>query len=280
MPKLLKPDQISMLRTDGYVAPIPVFSKKEADGFRRSLETFEQSMADDSREETMATLSKFKPHLLFTWLDKICHNETLLNAIEDLIGPDLLIYSSAFFIKNSNDQAYVPWHQDSIYADFKGGKQVRAWVAFTDSDTTNGCMRVIKGSHKKQFKHIDDPNDANNILFRKEKISESVDEELAADLILKPGEMSVHDYGVIHGSEPNSSNDRRIGFAIAFVTPDTIAAGRHETAMLARGYASEKDWELEPRPLMDRDNNARLAHERAMKIRGGHFYNTAGAAAE
>ena len=141
-------------------------------------------------------------------------------------------------------------------------------------------MRVIKGSHKKQFKHIDDPNDANNILFRKEKISESVDEELAADLILKSGEMSVHDYGVIHGSEPNSSNDRRIGFAIAFVTPDTIATGRHETAMLARGYASEKDWELEPRPLMDRDNNARLAHERAMKIRGGHFYNTAGAAAE
>ena len=89
MPKLLKPDQISMLRTDGYVAPIPVFSKKEATGFRRSLENFEQSMTDESREETMATLSKFKPHLLFTWLDKICHNETLLNAIEDLIGPDL-----------------------------------------------------------------------------------------------------------------------------------------------------------------------------------------------
>ena len=114
VPKLLKPDQISMLRTDGYVAPIPVFSKKEATGFRCSLEDFEQSMTDESREETMATLSKFKPHLLFTWLDKICHNETLLNAIEDLIGPDLLIYSSAFFIKNSNDHAYVPWHQDSI----------------------------------------------------------------------------------------------------------------------------------------------------------------------
>ena len=82
-----------MLRTDGYVAPIPVFSKKEATGFRCSLEDFEQSVTDESREETMATLSKFKPHLLFTWLDKICHNETLLNAIGfDWPGPsDLLV---------------------------------------------------------------------------------------------------------------------------------------------------------------------------------------------
>ena len=92
--------------------------------------------------------------------------------------------------------------------------------------------------------------------------------------------MSVHHYGVIHGSEPNLSDDRRIGFAIAFLTPDTIATGRNETAMLARGYASEKDWALEPRPLGDRDNNARIAHARAMQIRGGHFYNTDGAGAD
>jgi non-haem Fe2+, alpha-ketoglutarate-dependent halogenase len=280
MPKVLTPQQISMLERDGYVAPISVFSKQSAESFRTALEAFEESVKNEPKEKTLATLARFKPHLLFTWLDNICHNPNLLDIIEDLIGPNILIYSSAFFIKNSNDQAYVPWHQDSIYADFKGGKQVRAWVAFTHSNTSNGCMRVIKGSHKKQFKHIDDPSDENNILFRKEKISENVDERLAADLILRPGEMSVHNYGVIHGSEPNFSDDRRIGFAIAFVTPDTIATGRNETAMLARGYASKKDWALEPRPLGDIDNNARIAHARAMEIREGHFYNTDGAIAE
>ena len=97
---------------------------------------------------------------------------------------------------------------------------------------------------------------------------------MAADLILKPGEMSVHDYGVVHGSEANNSDDRRIGFAIAFITPDTKPVGRKETAMLVKGSASEADWELEPRPKRDLDQRAKMAHRHAMKIRTGHFYNT------
>ena len=280
MSKFLTIDQKEMLEKDGFVAPIPIFSKNQARFYRNALEEFEESVAHRPPEETLSTLSRFKPHLLFKWLDEICHDETLLDAIEDLIGPNLLIYSTAFFIKNAGDAAYVPWHQDTTYADFVGGRQVRAWVAFTESNRENGCMRVIKGSHHQQLEHVDDPEDSNNILFRKEKIAGSIDESLSADLVLEPGEMSVHDYGVVHGSDANHSNDRRIGFAIAFVTPDTKPIGRRETAMVARGIASSKDWEFEPRPVVDLDPKARAAHRRAMEIRGGHFYNSAGAAAD
>ena len=276
MPKLLSNEQIKSLRQDGYVAPIPIFSAQQASRYRTKLEAYEASVADQPPEETLFILSRFKPHMLFTWLDEICHHPRLLDAMEDLLGPDLLIYSTAFFTKNAGDGNYVPWHQDTTYADFEGGRYARAWVAFTDSHTGNGCMRVIRGSHRRQLIHTEEPNDSHNILFNKERVAEEVDENNAVDLVLKPGEMSVHDYGVVHGSNPNNSDDRRIGFAIAFITSDTVPRGRRETAMLARGRLLNDQWELEQRPKADLDADARAAHARAMEIRSGYFFSNAG----
>lgn len=272
MPKRLTHAEIASLQNDGFVAPIRVFSAERARGYRDALESYEASVADRPADEVLRKLSRFKPHLLFTWLDEICHEPALLDAIEDLIGRDVLIYSTAFFTKNAGDGAYVPWHQDSTYAGFAGGKHVRAWVAFTESNPENGCMRVIRGSHREQLTHEENPDDPNNILFRKERVATEIDESRAVDLILQPGEMSVHDYSVVHGSNPNLSNDRRIGFAIAFVTPDSLAEGRAETAMLVRGGDYTGRWTLEPRPEADEDAAARAAHAEAMAIRSGNFY--------
>lgn len=272
MPKLLSDAQISSLKDDGVVAPIPVFDRDRATRYRTALEAYEASVADRPAEEVLFILSRFKPHLLFTWLDEICHDPVLLDAMEDLLGPDLLIYSTAFFTKNARDGAHVPWHQDTTYADFAGGRQARAWVAFTDSHVGNGCMRALKGSHHKQLSHLEEPEDESNILFRKERIAEAVDETAAVDLVLQAGEMSVHDYGVVHGSNPNTSDDRRIGFAIAYVTPDSLPKGRQETAMLVRGKDTTGQWVLEPRPRGDQDHAAKAAHAAAMAIRTGNFY--------
>jgi non-haem Fe2+, alpha-ketoglutarate-dependent halogenase len=272
MTKLLSGEQVEMMERDGYVAPISVFSAEQARDYRAKLEAYEASVADRPSKEVLFTLSRFKPNLLFTWLDEICHNETLLDAMEDLIGPDLLIYSTAFFTKNAHDGNYVPWHQDTTYAAFEGGRYARAWVAFTDSHPGNGCMRVIPGTHHEQLDHMEEPEDEHNILFRKERIAANLNESSAADVILKPGEMSIHNYGVVHGSHPNDSDDRRIGFAITFVTSDTKPGDRLDTAMLVRGRDIGGFWELEERPKADLDDNARAAHARAMKLRSNHFY--------
>ncbi|MCB1739080.1 MAG: phytanoyl-CoA dioxygenase family protein [Gammaproteobacteria bacterium] len=276
MPRLLSDAQVQMMERDGYVAPIRIFDAQTARAYRDRLEAFEASVADRPAEETLFTLSRFKPHLLFTWLDEICHHPRLLDAMEDVLGPDLIIFSGAFFTKNAGDGNYVPWHQDTTYADFEGGRYARAWVAFTDSHPGNGCMRVIKGSHKTQLQHTEEPDNPHNILFRREKVAGTVDESDAVDLILAPGEMSIHDYGVVHGSNPNDSTDRRIGFAITFVSADTLPRGRKETGMLVRGQVRNDGWELEPRPLADLDEAARAAHARAMAIRGGYFFSEAG----
>ncbi|MDE0811420.1 MAG: phytanoyl-CoA dioxygenase family protein [Alphaproteobacteria bacterium] len=171
------------------------------------------------------------------------------------------------------DWSGVPWHQDTTYANFGGGRHVRAWVAFTDSHSGNGCMRVIKGSHRQQLRHVETPDDDNNILFRKESIAETIDESRAADLTLKAGEMSVHDYGVVHGSNSNESDDRRIGFAIAFVTPDSLAPGERETVMLVRGREATGQWDLELRPKADQGPDAQAEHARAMATRSAVFFD-------
>ena len=124
--------------------------------------------------------------------------------------------------------------------------------------------------------HTEEPDNPHNILFRREKVAEAVDETDAVDLVLQPGEMSIHDYGVVHGSNPNDSDDRRIGFAITFVSADTMPRGRRETGMLVRGQTRNDGWELEPRPKADLDDAARAAHKRAMEIRGGYFFSDAG----
>lgn len=276
MPKMLDEAQVEMMRRDGYVAPVRVFDAAKARAYRARLEEFEASVADRPAEETLFTLSRFKPHLLFTWLDEICHDPNLLDAMEDVLGPDLIIFSGAFFTKNARDGNYVPWHQDTTYADFDGGRYARAWVAFTDSHAGNGCMRVIKGSHRTQLIHTEEPDNPHNILFRREKVAGVVNEKDAVDLVLEPGEMSIHDYGVVHGSNPNESADRRIGFAITFVSADTMPRGRRETGMLVRGQVRNDGWDLEPRPKADLDGAARAAHKRAMEIRGGYFFSDAG----
>lgn len=272
MPKLLSQEQVDGMHRDGFLAPVRVFSAERAAKYRADLERYEASVADRPKEEVIQTLSRFKPHLLFTWLDEICHDPVLLDAIEDLIGPNLMVYSTAFFTKNARDGAYVPWHQDTTYAAFGGGQHIRAWVAFTESNPENGCMRVISGSHHTQLAHKETPDDENNILFRKESVDVEIDESKAVDLILKPGEMSIHDYGVVHGSNANETDDRRIGFAIAFVTPDSMPAGVRETATLVRGRDTSGQWELEPRPKADLDEGARAAHRRAMEVRQGRYY--------
>lgn len=134
-------------------------------------------------------------------------------------------------------------------------------------------MRVIKGSHRQQLRHVETPDDDNNILFRKESIAETIDESRAADLTLKAGEMSVHDYGVVHGSNSNESDDRRIGFAIAFVTPDSLAPGERETVMLVRGREATGQWDLELRPKADQGPDAQAEHARAMATRSAVFFD-------
>jgi chlorinating enzyme len=246
----------------GYYAPVQVLSLAEAGALRARLEAFEGGAG------ALAGTLRHKSHLLFTWLNDLIRHDRILDAVEDLIGGDILCWGSSFFIKEPRNTAYVSWHQDSTYWGLEPADVVTAWVAFSDSTTENGAMRVIPGSHlQEQFPHRD-TFAADNLLSRGQEIMVDVDDRQAVTLELTAGEMSLHHVRLIHGSEPNPSGQRRIGFAIRYIpTYVRQVAGSHDTATLVRGVDRFGNFEPEQRPDAD-CSPAALAYHAA--VTGAH----------
>jgi non-heme Fe2+,alpha-ketoglutarate-dependent halogenase len=247
---------------DGYAAPLPALTRAEAAQYRRRLETFEAANGTPLKMEY-----RQKAHLLFTWLADLVRHPKILDNVERVLGPDLLVWSSSFFIKEARDPAFVSWHQDSTYWGLSEPAVVTAWVAFTPSNASNGCVRVIPGTHRMDQVEHKETRDANNILTRGQEIAVEVDEGEAVEMVLEPGDMSLHHIRTFHNSEPNNSNDRRIGFAIRYI-PTRIrqTMGNLDSATLVRGSDRFANFELEPRPASDLAPEA-LAYHAEVKRR-------------
>lgn len=268
MGKLLTPQQIEAYRRDGYAAPLRVMSEDAALALRARLEEAEAAAGGPLQGQL-----RFKPHLIFTFLDDLVRNDRLLDGVEDVLGPDLLCWASSFFTKEARDPGYVSWHQDSTYWGLSEPDVTTAWVALSPSRRDNGCMRVIPGSHKRdQIAHTDTHARA-NMLSRGQVVNCEVDESEAVDIVLRPGEMSLHHVRLIHGSEPNPSDDRRIGFAMRYIpTHIRQTNGPRDSAVLVRGEDRFGNFEPEPAPPADLHPAALAAHTRAAALHGQLLY--------
>ena len=256
MPKILTQAQIDQFREQGFVSPVCVMSAADALHYRRRLERFER--------ETGGPLGghlRHKTHLLFTWLADLVRHRRILDAIEDLYGPDLLCWTTNFFIKEKANPAFVSWHQDSTYWGLSRPDVVTAWVAFTLANAGNGAMEVIPGSHKlDQIPHRD-TFAKHNLLTRGQEIAVEVDQSKAIRLDLEPGEISLHHVRLVHGSPPNASDDRRIGFAIRYIPTYVRQLFGGDSASLVRGEDRYRYFELEPRPKRDMDPDMLALHQ-------------------
>jgi non-haem Fe2+, alpha-ketoglutarate-dependent halogenase len=258
----LSPSAVRQFQDDGYYAPVRVLLAEQAAALRDRLESYEALAG------CLAGPLRQKSHLLFTWLNDLVRHDRILDAVEDLIGPDILCWGSSFFIKEPRNTAYVSWHQDSTYWGLEPPDIVTAWIAFSDSRPANGAMRVIPGSHKLDQVPHRDTFAADNLLSRGQEIMVDVDERQAVTLELMAGEMSLHHVRLIHGSEPNPSGTRRIGYAIRYIpTYVRQVAGSHDTATLVRGVDRYGHFEPERRPDADCSPEA-LAYHAA--VTGAH----------
>jgi len=246
MPKILTEAQIERFREDGFLAPIRVVPADAAAEFRDRLERFEAKTGGPLSGDL-----RHKPHLLFTWLAELVRHDRILDAVEDLYGCDLLCWSSSFFIKETESPAFVSWHQDSTYWGLSRPDVVTAWVAFTPANAANGAMQVVPGSHKlDQIPHRD-TFAKHNLLTRGQEIAVEVDESRAVRLDLEPGEMSLHHVRLVHGSPPNTSDGRRIGFAIRYIPTSVAQTEGEDSATLVRGVDRYGHFAPEPRPARD-----------------------------
>jgi non-heme Fe2+,alpha-ketoglutarate-dependent halogenase len=265
MPKALTDAQIAQYREQGFLSPVRVMSEAEALALRAKLETIEDAMGGPLRGDL-----RHKTHLLFPFLAELVCNARILDAIEDLLGPDILCWSSNFFIKEAADPAFVSWHQDSTYWGLSAPDVATAWVALTPSTAENGAMAMVPGSHRfDQMPHRDTFH-RHNLLTRGQEIAVEVDEAKAVVLNLLPGEMSLHHVRTVHGSAPNPTFDRRIGFAIRYVPTHIRQLEGTDSATLVRGADHFHHFAHEPRPKIDMDPEMLALHrqiaERNAKI--------------
>ncbi|WBV44035.1 phytanoyl-CoA dioxygenase family protein [Pseudoroseomonas cervicalis] len=230
MGQRLSGEQIATFQRDGVVFPLRILSAAEAAEHRAALEAVEASRAG-----RLPPAMNAKPHLLLPWLWQLVHHPAILDAVEDLLGPDLLCFGTSFIIKNGPSDRYVTWHQDQTHWGLTEPRAVTAWLALTASTPENGGVRMLPGSNRVVLAHRDN-GDGRNMLGRREEVLAEVDEAEAVDVTLAPGEMSLHDPLIVHGSPPNRSAGRRIGFAIRYI-PATIGQrdGMRNYATLVRG---------------------------------------------
>jgi non-heme Fe2+,alpha-ketoglutarate-dependent halogenase len=249
MPKVLTPAQVTQFREQGYVHPIRIMSETQAGELRARLEAYEASSGGP-----LKGAFRHKTHLLFAWLGDLVHHPVILDAVEDLHGPDLFCWSSSFFIKEPRNPAFVSWHQDSTYWGLNKTDVVTAWIALSPSTKANGAMEVIPGTHLLSQVPHRDTFAKDNMLTRGQEVAVDVDATKAVTIELRPGEMSLHHVLLVHGSAPNLSPVRRIGFAARYI-PTSVKqlSGERDSATLVRGRDAFGHFEHEPRATRDLD---------------------------
>jgi ectoine hydroxylase-related dioxygenase (phytanoyl-CoA dioxygenase family) len=206
-----------------------------------------------------------KPHLLFTWASELARHPKILDAIEDVIGPDILCWSTTFFTKEAHSPSFVSWHQDATYWGLSTNDVITAWVAFADAPVESGAMKFWPGSHlRNQLEHRD-TFASDNLLTRGQEIAVDVPAGQGVDVPLKAGEMSLHHVLLAHGSGPNTTADRRIGYAIRYIPPHVRQIKARDSAMLVRGVDRYGNFDPDPAPKRDLDEAARAAHQDAVE---------------
>lgn len=216
MPKILTQQQVDQYHEQGFLSPIDIMSEEEALSYKERLEAIERD-----HPEEVHSKNRNNAHLSLACLDELVHHPVIVNAVEDLLGPNLSLWGSVLFIKEPQSTGFVSWHQDATYMGLWPHDFVTPWLALTPSNRENGCMSMIPGSHTDHIRKHEDTFGENNILTRGQVVRD-VDESTAVDLILKPGQMSLHHAEIIHGSQPNLSKQRRIGFAIQSYGPPHV----------------------------------------------------------
>ena len=259
MGKVLSEAQIKAYHEQGFISAIDVMSENEALSYAQRLQAAETHYPTD-----LSGVNRNNGHLCFTFLDELAYHPRVLDTVEDLLGPHFSLWGSVLFIKEPKSSHFVSWHQDATYMGITPRHFVTPWIALTHSDRHTGCMSMIPGSHHKDLQPHQDTYGADNILTRGQEVT-NVDASLAVDLILKPGQMSLHHAMTIHGSQPNQSQDkRRIGFALqSFMPAGARQTIGHNNWSPARGNCTQKGHHYLARPKHDMDTHGITARDKS-----------------
>ena len=253
---MLSDADVASFRERGILHPIDVLSAAELAAARDALARIEAAPPEIRR-----SLIAHKSHLVSRTLSDIVRHPKILDAVARLIGPDLLVWGSDFFIKEGGSPKFVSWHQDATYWGLTPDDIVTAWVALTPSTVESGCLEVVPGTHRGPIIAHDNTFAADNMLSRGQTIEDRIDRDRAIHVVLAPGQMSLHHVKIAHASGPNRAAQRRAGFAIRYIGAHVRQEGdAPDSATLVRGTDPGR-FILEPTPAGELDPAAIAYHQ-------------------
>lgn len=247
MSKKLTQGELTCFRERGYAFPFRAFDADRAKGYLKQIEAYEKSVGHDANR----TL-KIKGYLAFPWLMEIAREPNILDAVEDLIGPDIMLFGASVFAKDGRDPRYVSWHQDSAYFGLTPHREVTAWVALTEASSMHGCLRIAPGTHLgPALRHVE--TFASDNMLAKGQTLLGIDEESAVEMPLAPGQFSLHQEHTAHSSLPNRTTERRVGFAFFYIPTSVQSTAGRGRATLLRGEDRYGHWDADELPRFDLD---------------------------
>lgn len=262
MPKLLTQSQIDQYHRDGCLFPITVMPETQAYQYAELL-----AKAENEYPQALNAYNRNNAHLTFPFLDEIVRHPLILDAVEDLIGEDILAWGTVLFVKEPKSAGHVTWHQDYTYMGLEPHDGVSVWIALTPSNKNSGCMRMLPGTHLEGIHPHRDSFGKDNILTRGQ-IIDGLDVSDALDVVLAPGQISLHHPRVIHASEPNRSDYRRVGFTIQTYLPPHVRSTKSVGhAMLVRGKDRGCHHQLLTRPTVEMEPEGVAMRDQVNKIR-------------
>lgn len=246
----LDQDAVESYWKDGYLFPLRGLSEDEASAARAELEALEREWLDNGLPLPLNTYKRVNAHVVIPMVARLSRTPAILDAVEGVLGPDILIYAAELFIKEARTKQIVTMHQDLTYWGLGAiDGMVTAWLALSPATPESGCMDFVKGSHKNPILPHEDTFDANNLLSRGQEVKVDVAPEDRVPIVLQPGEFSLHHGLTIHGSGPNVSDDRRIGVVVRYIRPDMKQeTGMRDFVMAARGEDRFRNFEHLPAP--------------------------------
>ena len=211
MQAALTSEELKTYRDDGIIIPRISLGIDAVAALQHKLDSFlsEQGITD----------ADYVPDIIDrdpSWL-KIGSMPEILDAVEKIIGEDIIIWGSALFCKAGKGGRATPWHQDGHYWPIRPLETVTAWIAIDDVNTENSCLRVIPGSHRDRVSYSHDVDNSDEIILNQGLKSEHLQSAPPRDIELAPGKFSIHDVYLIHGANPNNSGKRRAGLVFRYM---------------------------------------------------------------
>lgn len=268
LPKLLSQSQIGAFNRDGFVAPVRAISGERALYYRRCLEAFEAKYPD-----ARIKLDQ-KAHLLCPWVDEMIREPGILDATEDLLGPNILCWGTSLRAKQADGKTFAGWHQDTAYADVKPIVLIVA-LALSSSRSADGCIRGIPGSHLGPLLPHKEAFDTHSLLTREQFIDAAVDQSAAVNFELDAGDAAFFNNAIIHSSNPNLGRDRRILFLLEMIPTHAYQHSPRESATLVRGRDSLGNFDVDPRPRTEMGTTELTAWQRAVEIQASVLFRGA-----